>query len=253
MNHSSVSAIVSTYNSERFLRGCLDDLLAQSLYAQNRLEIIVVNAGSKQNEGYILRDYLNNGARLQVITSLREPMYSSWNRAIRLATGDYLTSANADDRHKTDALEILVNALDDNPSIGAVYADCYVTPTENAVWGGAYEVSYEVPYSTGHLDWPDFDPLRLLQHCYLGPQPVWRRALHDQYGLFDESYMVAGDYEFWLRLAANGVCFQRIDAILGLFYWHPSQQGRAHQEQSAMESRRAVLDYRDRIHRQWQT
>ncbi len=49
-NSIKVSAIVSTYNSERFLRGCLDDLTTQTLYQKSELEIIVVNSGSEQNE-----------------------------------------------------------------------------------------------------------------------------------------------------------------------------------------------------------
>ena len=32
-----VSAIVSTYNSERFIRGCLEDLVQQTLYAKEEL------------------------------------------------------------------------------------------------------------------------------------------------------------------------------------------------------------------------
>ena len=246
-----VSALVSTYNSEKFLRGCLDDLTAQTLWTQNRLEIIVVNSGSKQGEAYILRDYLARGVDLKVITSLREPMYTAWNRAIRIATGDYLTSANTDDRHKPDALEIMANKLDANPDAALVYADCYVTPTENAVWGGAHKISHEAPYTEGRLNWPDFDPALLTRMCFAGPQPLWRKTMHDVAGYFDESYLVAGDFEMWLRMVATGARFERIPDVLGLFYWNASQQGRAMAEQSGMESRRAVQAWKDRIIQTW--
>lgn len=250
---TTVSALVSTYNAEKFLRGCIDDLMAQPLYAQGRLEIIVVNSGSKQGEGRLLREYLAQGADLKVITSLREPLYAAWNRALKIATGDYVTSANTDDRHAPHALETLAAVLDNNPAVGVAYADCTVTPTENAVWGGKYAISMEAPYTTGRLNWPDYDPLLLTQACYLGPQPVWRRTLHDAFGLFDDSYLVAGDYEWWLRLAACGVPMQRVPEVLGLFYWNASQQGRAMQEQSGMESRRALLQWTGRIQATWQT
>lgn len=242
-----VSALVSTYASEKFLRGCIDDLLTQTLWQQNRLEIVVVNASSPQGEAYILRDYLRQGVPLQIITSLREPLSTSWNRAIRLSTGDYLTTANADDRHRPDALERLADVLDNNPNVGLAYADCYVTSTENAEWGKPYELSLEPPYGLGRLNWPDFDRQRLLRQCYMGPQPVWRRKLHEQFGLFDESYPIAGDYEMWLRFAAFGVTFQRVPDVLGLFYWNPSQMGRSQLQQAAMESRRAVLKWEQRI------
>ena len=41
-----VSAIVSTYNAEKFIRGCLEDLENQTI--ADRLEIVVVNSGSKR-------------------------------------------------------------------------------------------------------------------------------------------------------------------------------------------------------------
>lgn len=249
---SVVTALVSTYNSEKFLRGCLDDLLNQTLRAQNRLEIVVVNSGSKQGEARILREYLARGVDIKVITSLREPMYTAWNRSIRMATGDYLTSANTDDRHKPDALEIMADKLDNNPDVGLVYADCYVTPTENAVWDGAYKISHEAPYTTGRLNWPDFDPALLTRMCYAGPQPLWRKTLHDVVGTFDESYLVAGDYEMWMRMVSAGTRFERIPDVLGLFYWNASQQGRAMAEQSQMESKRAVQAWTDRIRQIWQ-
>lgn len=238
---SAVTAIVSTYNAERFLRGCLDDLLAQTLVP----EIIVVNAGSKQDEAHILRQYLERGVALKIITSLREPLYTSWNRAVRLATGDYVTPANTDDRHAPDALERLAAELDAHPEVGLVYADCRVTDTENATFGGEYHVSKEVPYTNGSLVWPDFEARRLLDYCYVGPQFMYRRALHEPFGLFDESYLLAGDYEFALRLAAGGVQFRHVPQILGLFY--RGGMGIANPAHSAIESYRAVLHWRQHI------
>ena len=49
-----VSAIVSTYNAEQFTAGCLDNLEAQTL--ADRLEIIVVDSCSEQNERDIVAD-----------------------------------------------------------------------------------------------------------------------------------------------------------------------------------------------------
>ncbi len=50
-----VSAIVSTYNSEKFLTGCLEDLERQTI--ADKLEIIVVNSGSQQNEETIVKEF----------------------------------------------------------------------------------------------------------------------------------------------------------------------------------------------------
>ncbi|MGL5509063.1 MAG: glycosyltransferase, partial [Microcoleaceae cyanobacterium] len=44
-----VSAIVSTYNSEAFFAGCLEDLVNQTLYQTGELEIIIIDSNSKEN------------------------------------------------------------------------------------------------------------------------------------------------------------------------------------------------------------
>ena len=52
--------------------------------------------------------------------------------------------------------------------------------------------------------------------------PVWRRTLHDKFGLFDEQYGSAGDWEFWLRCVKGGAQFKLIPEDLGLYYFNPS-------------------------------
>ena len=245
---STVTAFISTHNGERFFAGCVEDLLAQTLYAQGRLEIVVVNAGSKQGEAWLIRDYLAQGVPLKVITSLREPLYSSWNRALRLATGDYVSNSNVDDRRAPDALERLADALDASPDIGLVYADDYVTDTPNATWGGKFNIVRAAPYPGGVTGWAQFTPRVLLERCICGPHPMWRRSLHEEYGYFDESFTIAGDYEMWLRLAAHGVCFQKIGDVLGIYYCAEGALS-LDQEQTAMESRRALYRWRGRIER----
>ena len=117
-----ISALVSTYNSERFIRGCLEDLEAQTV--ANKLEIIVVNSGSEQNEESIVKEFQKKYSNIKYVkTELRETIYTAWNRAIKIARGKYLTNANTDDRHRKDALEILANELDNNPDIALVYGD----------------------------------------------------------------------------------------------------------------------------------
>lgn len=229
-----ISAIVSVYKGAKFLRSRLDDLLSQTAYQRGELEIIVVNAGNAENEARIAREYLD---RIVYVQSLREPISASWNRGIRLAKGKYITNANVDDRLHPDALTTLAQALDGDPVLGMVYADAIVTSTPNATWGGAYAVSDKPPYK-GTLAWPDFDPALLKQFCFTGNCPMWRRSLHTQFGLFDESYQLACDYEWSLRLAAMGVELRHIPQALSLFY--DDGAGINNAEHSAMESRRAL-------------
>jgi len=238
-----VSCLVSVWNGQDFLRGRLDDLMSQTLYERGELEIIVINSNSTDTTQAILeREYFEHITLIQ--TPFRESMYASWNRGIKLAQGAYIVPANVDDRLKMDAYEIMADVLDRNPAVDMVCPDSYTTNQANSTWGES--VSFEAPYTSGRLDFVNSPHAQTIQ-CKIGNTPMWRKSLHGTLGLFDLSYLIAGDYEWALRLEAHKREIMWIPDILGLFYFHPSTQGRAYSEQSAYESRRAILTWRDMI------
>ena len=53
-------------------------------------------------------------------------------------------------------------------------------------------------------------------------QPMWRADLHGRHGYFDETYLSAGDWEFWLRISERGERFLKIDDVMGLYYSNPN-------------------------------
>ena len=231
-----VSAIVSTYNAERFIQGCLEDLEAQTI--ADRLEIVVVDSGSQQNEWAIVREFQQRYDNILYIpTAQREGLYAAWNRGIQAARGKYITNANTDDRHRRDAFERLVATLDTRPDIALVYADFYITEIENE--------TFENHTPVGESIWPDFDPLELLRRCYMGHQPMWRKSMHTRYGYFDESFEVAGDWEFWLRMAENET-FLHLREFLGLFLNSPASVGHRNPELLGQENVRVRQRYRHR-------
>jgi glycosyltransferase involved in cell wall biosynthesis len=208
-----ITAIVSTYNAERFLRGCLEDLEAQTI--ADRLDILVIDSASPQNEGAIVAELQQRYGNIRYVrTAERETLYAAWNRAVSLARGQYLTSANTDDRHRPDALELLTAALDAHPEAALAYADAAVTLRENETFHSFRPAVF--------LRAPAFDRTRLFEAAYVGPQPVWRRALHERYGLFETAFVAAADYEWWLRLAAAGETFLHVPKVLGLYLAAPS-------------------------------
>ncbi|WP_224959679.1 glycosyltransferase [Geomonas subterranea] len=203
-----VSAIVSTYDSERFLRGKLEDLEAQTIAPE--LEIIVIDSASPGNEGTIVAEFQARYDNIRYLrTGKRETVYQAWNRGIRMATGEFVTNANTDDRLRHDAYEILVRALRERPECVLAYPDMRITKQENA--------TFERHESFGFRDWPEFDRLNLLELCCVGPFPLWRKALHDDIGYFDERFKSAADYELWLRAALRHD-FVHVPQFLGL-YW----------------------------------
>jgi glycosyltransferase involved in cell wall biosynthesis len=197
-----VSAIVSTYNSERYLAGCLADLEAQSIASE--IDIIVVDSGSQQNEQAIVRDFQRQYDNIQYVrTDHRETLYSAWNRAIALSRGTYVTNANTDDRHESYALERLAMSLDARPDCVLAYANQNIVEGE----GTARAISRVTECG-------EFSRRRLFETCFIGSQPMWRKSVHDEFGGFDEAFFAAGDYEYWLRISQTHP-FRYVNEVLG--------------------------------------
>lgn len=231
-----ISAIISTYNSEKFLRGRLDDLLSQSI--GNKLEIIIVNSGSTQYEDVIIKEYVARYQNIRSIkTPLRETIYQAWNRGIKLAKGKYITNANTDDRLHPKALEILSSILEAKPHISLVYADQKISTEANA--------EYNNTKASKIMRRPHYNRLRLLASYIVGPQALWRSSLHFKDQLwFNENYEVAGDYDFVCRVAEKYPILHT-PQILGSYYLSENKSNKEYQntEKTAIETAEIQIQY----------
>ncbi len=212
MNDILVSALVSTYNSEIFIKGCLEDLVNQTLFSKSQLEIIVIDAGSQQNERQIVEDYIAKYPNIVYLrTQDRIPLYAAWNHGLKVAKGKYITNANTDDRHHPEALEILASELEDFSEVALVYPNQIITSSENQTFDNVKAEGYTI--------YPHFDRQHLLHTTFIGHQPMWRKALHDEFGFFREDLKIAGDYEWWLRISEKYL-FKHIPLLLGIYYYN---------------------------------
>lgn len=227
-----VSAIISTYNSEKFICGCLQDLVEQTLYKKGELEIIVIDSKSDQNEQAIVQEFRAKYPNIFYIRTLeRETLYTAWNRGIQAACGQYITNANTDDRHRPDALEVMANYLDGHLKTALVYADQLVTTVANDTWA--------TTEADKRWNWFPFSYTELERRCIIGSQPMWKKSLHEKYGYFRSEFACAGDYEFWLRIGKTENIV-RLPEILGLYY--DNLQGLEHASQTSGQETYRIWD-----------
>lgn len=209
MSEPIVSVIISTYNSERFIRGRLENLIGQTIF--HNTEIVVVNSGSQEDEEIIVHEYVVAYPNISYTATIeRETIYRAWNRGIAIARGRFITNANTDDVLRDDALEILALALDANPGVAMVYADQYVSHIPNQLFVDAQ--------NRNRLRRPPYSRVALLQGSLAGSQPMWRASLHSADNLwFDEQFEVVGDYDFACAVAEKYELL-KIDDVLGVYY-----------------------------------
>jgi len=210
-----VSAIVSAYNSERYIVGRLQNLIDQSLYPRNQLEIIVVDSGSQQNEGHIVKEFMRQVNHIVYLsTSERESVYSAWNRGIQIAHGKYIINANTDDRFAETALEKMSDEIETNSEVDAVYGDWLQTGTDND------RLDSGSPKDL--IRYPEYNPLLLFHGQITSHAALIRKEVFEKIGLFKENFKVYGDREFMLRFAVNGYKAKKISEVVGLYLKNPN-------------------------------
>ncbi len=131
----------------------------------------------------------------------------------------------------------MVNILETLPEISLVYADVIITETENETFDSCTPV--------GCFNWLNFSREDLLNKgCFVGPQPMWRRDVHDEYGYFDDSYISSGDYEFWLRISQSRT-FMHIPIRLGLYLRSPGSIEHSNREKQREENNKIFIMYKN--------
>jgi len=184
-----ISVIVPTFNRPEMLSIAIESIRKQTV--QN-IEICIVNDGGSDVSALIdaCQDF-----RIRYLTHLENRgLSAARNTGIRNAKGRYIALLDDDDCFYKDHLETALEALRSGWKV--IYTDA--VRAEYTRVGDDYELRRKhVPYSI------DFDRSKLLigniapVNCF-----VFEREMAIKAGLFDETFSVLEDWEFWLRLSA---------------------------------------------------
>lgn len=87
------SIIIPVYNTEKYLKGCIDSILA---YQGGEVEVIAVDDGSTDSSLAVLNSY--DDQRLRVFHKENEGVFKTWKYGLQQATGEYIVFVDSDDR-----------------------------------------------------------------------------------------------------------------------------------------------------------
>lgn len=108
-----VSAIIPVYNSEKYIKKCIDSLIKQTL---KNIEIILINDGSSDDSLRILRQYEKRDERIVVIDQKNNGPSSARNKGIDIAKGEYISFIDSDDWVDETMFEEMYNSAKENNS-----------------------------------------------------------------------------------------------------------------------------------------
>ena len=104
-----ISVIVPVYKVEKYIRKCVDSILAQTF---TDFELWLVDDGSPDNCGAVCDEYAQNDSRIKVIHKKNGGLSDARNAALDVMQGKYVFFVDSDDWISKDALEIMYNALE---------------------------------------------------------------------------------------------------------------------------------------------
>ena len=106
-----VSVIISVYNTEAYLADCLTSIRNQTL---KDIEIICVDDGSTDSSLSILCQTAETDPRICVLVQKNSGLSAARNTGIQAARGKYLYYLDSDDMLEPDALQFLIDTVEDN-------------------------------------------------------------------------------------------------------------------------------------------
>lgn len=118
-----LSVIVPSYNMELLLPKGIDSLLCAEL-CRDRIQIIIVNDGSKDRTSEIAHSYQSTYPETVVVIDKENGNYGSCiNAALPVANGRFVKIMDADDWYESDNMSEYIKFLEDNSSSDVVFND----------------------------------------------------------------------------------------------------------------------------------
>jgi glycosyltransferase involved in cell wall biosynthesis len=186
-----VSILISSFNSEKYIKEAVDSALAQTY---PNLEVVVIDAASTDRTPEIMKTY--SDPRVRFLEHGYEPIVKTRNELIKAAKGDYLTFLDSDDIYLPDRVAREADFLEKNAEYGAVYCDL------RYFFDGHPEKLYRHQYY-----FPSGDLLsELLPRMFITNTTfMFRRSILEKVPGYDESLGLVEDWDFFLKLSHAGV------------------------------------------------
>ncbi len=102
----AISIIIPVYNTESYLRKCLDSIVNQTY---RELEIIIIDDGSTDGSGEICDEYKMSDSRIRVFHTENRGLSCARNLGLDEAKGEWIGFVDSDDWIETDMYEALLN------------------------------------------------------------------------------------------------------------------------------------------------
>jgi hypothetical protein len=228
---SVITAIGDNELYEKYIARWLSNAKKQDMFEYTE-HIIVYKEWSSEFE------HIGQLPNFKLIKQTDTGVYNAWNIGIKVATTPYVTFWNIDDVRHPSNNRLKFETLEHNPDISLVYSWFVATddPTLDFENSDTSDRNLFTVSSEG-VEYPENIHEVILYNCFAGPDPMWRKSLHDVVGYFDNNqFATIGDWEMWIRFVFNANAkFKLIPQTLCIYLDHKNTVSNRQQNQTDTE------------------
>lgn len=203
-----VSALITSYKHERWLKECVDSALGQT---HEDLEVIVVDDNSPDSSPEILRSY---GDRIRlVLNSENRGTYGVLDQALAMATGEFVAVLNSDDVWEPEKIARQVAGIGD--CVLSYTGGMFIDDDGAEIHGEP--MGFPMPTSL-----PAHPFAQLIHNNFMiASSAMLRTSVARDVGGFDDEFKNLGDWNMWLKMAEKG-CVSFAEGKLARYRVHES-------------------------------
>lgn len=177
-----VSIVLPTYNGQKYIRESIESVINQTF---QDWELIIVNDCSTDSTPVIVEEFADLDARIKVIhNDTNKKLPASLNIGFDSAKGEYYTWTSDDNYYLPQAIEEMVNYLDNHGDEQMVVADMDIIDANNQ-----FITSCE-----------QYNDTKMYVNDCVGACFMYRKQVLNTIGIYDENMFLVEDYEYWLRI-----------------------------------------------------
>lgn len=221
MSTPLVTVYITNFNYDQYLREAYDSLIHQTF--QN-IEIIIIDDGSTDNSKEIIQGIQEENAAVKTIFQKNKGLNKTNNVAISESNGKYIMRLDADDILVENAIEKMVETLENDNSIGLVFPDYYLMDTD----GHKYSAHQRHNFST---------EVSLYDKPAHGACTMIRVENLKQVGGYDEDFDCQDGYELWTKFIYQ---FKVLNINEPLFYYRKHSSNLTNNEKKILSTRARI-------------
>jgi glycosyltransferase involved in cell wall biosynthesis len=183
------SVIIPLYNKEKYIRKTLSSIFAQRFCDY---EIIVINDGSKDNGGNIVKELADH--RIRYYETENKGVSSARNLGISLATGKFIAFLDADDYWYPHFLEEIHQYICRFPELKV-----FATAIEFEYKGKVAEAEYSIQRSSEH-EVVNYFEASYKRTAICSSSAAFERSIFKSTGVFDTTITRGEDTDLWVRI-----------------------------------------------------